>query len=208
MISIKVCNNRGYSCSSKVASSDVSVNVIPGTICGDSTQRKTTSITETRRTATLVVETNTPDGEGFGNNTADILMASWRKDTFPNYSLYMKKWFKFASSSTCSPVEPPGQVALTFLTSFVRQGKSFSQTCMARSALSLVINQQQNVSFGNSTIDKRYIKEIVERNSTLAKFQFTWIIYVLFNYFPNMQDIQILNIQELTQMLVKLMTLI
>ena len=184
------------------------MNVIPGTICGDSTPRKTTSITETRRTATLVVETNTPDGEGFGNNTADILMASWRKDTFPNYSLYMKKWFKFASSNTCSPVEPPGQVALTFLTSFVRQGKSFSQTCMSRSALSLVINQQQNVSFGNSTIDKRYIKEIVERNSTLAKFQFTWIIYVLFNYFPNMQDIQILNIQELTQMLVKLMTLI
>ena len=79
---------------------------------------------------------------------------------------------------------------------------------MARSALSLVINQQQNVSIDNTTIDKRYIKEIVERNSTLAKFKFTWIIYVLFNYFPNMQDIQILNIQELTQMLVKLMTLI
>ena len=180
------------------------MNVIPGTICGDSTQRKP----ETRRTATLVVETNTPDGEGFGNNTADILMASWRKDTFPNYSLYMKKWFKFASSNTFSPVEPPGQVALTFLTSFVRQGKSFSQTCMARSALSLVINQQQNVSIDNTTIDKRYIKEIVECNSTLAKFQFTWIISVLFNYFSYMQDIQILDIQKLTQMLAKLMTLI
>ena len=79
---------------------------------------------------------------------------------------------------------------------------------MARSALSLVINQQQNVSIDNTTIDKRYIKEIVECNSTLAKFQFTWIIPVLFNYFSYMQDIQILDIQKLTQMLAKLMTLI
>ena len=79
---------------------------------------------------------------------------------------------------------------------------------MARSALSLVINQQQNVSIDNTTTDKRYIKEIVECNSTLAKFQFTWIISVLFNYFSYMQDIQILDIQKLTQMLAKLMTLI
>ena len=79
---------------------------------------------------------------------------------------------------------------------------------MERSALSLVINQQQNVSIDNTTIEKRYIKEIVECNSTLAKFQFTWIISVLFNYFSYMQDIQILDIQKLTQMLAKLMTLI
>ena len=64
-----------------------------------------------------MAENNTPDGEGvrevflsqgFGNNTADILMASWRKDTFPDYSLYMRKWFKFASCNMFSPVEPLG----------------------------------------------------------------------------------------------------
>ena len=78
----------------------------------------------------------------------------------------MRKWFKFASCNKFSTVEPPDQVALTFLTSLVTQRKSFSQTCMARSALSSVINQQQNVSFGNITIDKRYIKEIFKRNPT------------------------------------------
>ena len=99
-------SNRGYSCSSKVANSALvqhfSGNVIPGTVCGDPAQTKPTSTTKTRGTAPLVVETNTSDREGvrevfliqgFDNDTVDILMASWRKGTFSNYSLYMNKWF-------------------------------------------------------------------------------------------------------------------
>ena len=75
-------------------------NVVPGTICGEPKQRKYTSTTKTRRTTPLVVETNTSDREGvrevylsqgFDNNTVDILIATWRKGTFSNYSLYMSK---------------------------------------------------------------------------------------------------------------------
>ena len=135
-------------------------------------------------------------------------MASWRKGTFSNYSLYKSKWFKFASFNKVSPVEPPVQVALAFLTSLVRQGKSFNQICMARSILSSVINQQQNVNFGNISIVKGYMKGIFENNPTLPKFQFTWNVSLLFNYFRNMQEIQSLDIQKLTQKLVMLMALI
>ena len=164
-----------------------------------------------------MVETNTSDREGvrevflsqgFDNNTVDILMASWRKGTFSNYSLYMSKWFKFASCNKVSPVEPPVQIALAFLSSLVRQGKSFNQICMARSVLSSVINQQQSVSFGNIPIVKRYMKGIFENNPTLPKFQFTWNVSLLFNYFRNMQDIHALDIQKLTQKVVMLMALI
>ena len=190
-------------------------NAVPRTICGNPTQRKSISTAKTRRTAPLVIETNTSDREGvrevflsqgFDNNTVDILMASWRKGTFSNYCLYMSKWFKFASCNKVSLVEPPVQIALAFLTSLVKQGKSFNQICMARSALSSVINQQQNVSFGN--IVKRYMKGIFEDNPTLPKFQFTWNVSLLFNYFRNMQDIDALDTQKLTQKLVMLMTLI
>ena len=78
---------------------------------------------------------------------------------------------------------------------------------MVRSALSSVINQQQNVSFGNIPIVKRYMKGIFENNPTLPKFQFTWNVSLLFNYFRNMQDINALDIQKLTQKLVMLMKL-
>ena len=124
-------------------------NVIPGALCGDPTQIKSTSTTKTRGTAPFVVETNTSDREGvrevflcqgFDKDTIDILMASWRKGTLSNYSLYMSKWFKFASCNKVSSVEPPVQVSLAFLTWLVRQGKLFNQICMARSALSSAIN--------------------------------------------------------------------
>ena len=98
---------------------------IPGALCGDPTQIKSTSTTKTRGTAPFVVETNTSDREGvrevflcqgFDKDTIDILMASWRKGTLSNYSLYMSKWFKFASCNKVSSVEPPVQVSLAFLT--------------------------------------------------------------------------------------------
>ena len=103
-------SNRGYSCSSKVANSalvqHITGNVVLRTICGDPTQTESNSITKTRGTAPLVSETNTSDREsirevfliqGFDNDTVDILMTSWRKGNFSNYSLYLSKWFKFAS---------------------------------------------------------------------------------------------------------------
>ena len=52
------------------------------------------------------------------------------------------------------------------------------------------------------------MKGIFENNPTLPKFQFTWNVSLLFNYFRNMQDIHALDIQKLTQKLVMLMTLI
>ena len=79
---------------------------------------------------------------------------------------------------------------------------------MARSALSSAINQQQNVSFGGTSIVKRNLKKIFENNTTLPKFQCTWSVFLLFNSFRNMEEIQALDIQTLTQKLVMLMTLI
>ena len=79
---------------------------------------------------------------------------------------------------------------------------------MTRSVLSSVINQQKSVSFGNIPIVKRYMKGIFESNPTLPKFHFTWNVSLLFNYFRNMQDIHVLDIQKLTQKLVMLMALI
>ena len=133
-------------------------------------------------------------------------MASWRKGTFSNYSLYLSKWFKSASCSKVSLVEPPVQVALAFLTSLIKEGKSFDQICMARRALSLVISQQRNIHFGNIPIVKRYMKGIFENNPKFPKFQFTWNVSLLFNYFGNIKDIHALDIQKLIQKLVMLMT--
>ena len=60
---------------------------------------------------------------------------------------------------------------------------------MTRCALSSVINQQQNVSFGDIPIVKSSVKEISEMNPTLPKFQFTWNVFLHFHYFRNMQEI-------------------
>ena len=52
------------------------------------------------------------------------------------------------------------------------------------------------------------MKEILEDNLTFPKFQFTWNVSLLFDYFHNMKEIHALDIQKLAQKLVMLMTLI
>ena len=64
-------------------------NVVPETICGDPTQRKSTFTTKTRGTASLVAEANREDvrevflSQGFDNDTVDILITSWKKAFSP-----------------------------------------------------------------------------------------------------------------------------
>ena len=89
----------------------------------------------------------------------------------------MIKWFE--SCNKVSSLELPVYFALVFLTSLVRQRKYFNQLCMARSTLASVINQHQNVRFGNNPIVKRYMKVIFENNPTLPKFWFTWNVSLL-----------------------------
>lgn len=64
----------------------MSGNVFPGTICGNHTQKKSTSTIKIRGTAPLVDEANTSDregisevflSEGFENNIVDILIVDW-----------------------------------------------------------------------------------------------------------------------------------
>ena len=159
----------------------VSGNVIPKTACDDLIQIKSTSTTKTTGTAPLVAETNTSNKEGarelflsqeFDNDTVDILMTSWGKCTFSNYSLYMSKWFKFTSCDMVSTVEPPAQVALAFMTLLAKQRKSFTQISVVRSALPSVINQQQNASLSNISIVRSYMKGIFENKPILANFHF------------------------------------
>ena len=79
---------------------------------------------------------------------------------------------------------------------------------MVRNGLSSVIDQQQNVSFGNTPIVKRCMKGIFENNPTSPKFQFIWNVSLVFNSFCNIQQVQALDIQKLTQKLVMLVVLI
>ena len=55
--------------------------------------------------------------QSFDPVTSDILISSWRQGTTSNYSHYVNEWFTFSKVNNILPVEPPIQVALTFLTS-------------------------------------------------------------------------------------------
>ena len=63
---------------------------------------------------------------GFDPGTVDILIPIWRQEKISNYSQYTNEWFTFSFVNNISPVKPPAQVALAFLTSLIKKGKSYN----------------------------------------------------------------------------------
>ena len=114
-------------------------------------------------------------------------MNSWRGSTKAQYYVYIKQWQKFIKRQ-----KPTINLGLQFLQILFSKNYSYHQISMARSAISLIIDTGNNETFGKQNIVKRYMKGIFELRPTLPRYQFTWNIQTLFNYFrrlPHQKDL-------------------
>ena len=55
--------------------------------------------------------------EGFGEDTIDLFMASWREGTKKQYQTYLNKWFKFCSENAHEPHDFHEKKVIAFFTS-------------------------------------------------------------------------------------------
>ena len=90
-------------------------------------------------------------------------------------------WLKFLEHKA-----PTTSQGLKFLDYLFRQGASYSKLSIARSAISLLIDTGNSDSFGKQAIVKRYMKGVFELNPVFPRYNLTWNITNLFNYFRNM----------------------
>ena len=148
--------------------------------------------------------------QGLSNVAIDLIMASWRPGMKSQYNVYLTLWVKYFKDKGIA-YTPTLNVGIEFLTYLFRQGYSYRQIAMARSALSSVIvmgKAEEGVTFGKHMFVKRLLKGISEKKPVFPKFKMTWNVQTLFDYFRSLDHPDQLTLATLGKKLVLLIGIV
>ena len=146
--------------------------------------------------------------KGLKDETIELLMNSWREKTKLQYNVYLKRWFEFSRESIENPLRPTLHDGMEFLTYLFSQGYSHGQISRARSAISVLIDQVNDISFGRHPLVKRLMKCIFEARPIFPKYRTVWSVNIVFNYFRTLDQPKNLSMGLLGKKLALLMCLI
>ena len=88
--------------------------------------------------------------EGFDQETTDIILNNWRNNTKNNYATYLKLWVMYTKNFDVDLIKPKTSEALSFLTKMFKEGFTKNQIYSARSALSVLFNNENNPCWGKT----------------------------------------------------------
>ena len=142
-------------------------------------------------------------------DTVDILMRSWRNSTKGQYTTYLNRFWGFLLERGESN-SPNLRNGLAFLTALLKQGSSYSQLAMARSALSAFIDlgNSSGLTFGQHHLVKRFMKGAFEFKPCFKKYKSIWNVKQLFDYFRRLGDSRLLSVELLGKKLALLLTIL
>lgn len=79
-------------------------------------------------------------------------------------------------------------MVVEFLNDLYNQGYNYGQLSMARSAVSSVVINTNNIPLGKNTLIKRYMKGVFEINPQLPRYKYIWDVSILLDYFRKLDD--------------------
>ena len=97
------------------------------------------------------------------------------------YLPYIKLWVEFASTKFDCLLPPPREV-VEFLCYLHTERYTYSQICMARSAVSSVTSAGSAVTMGNHPLIKRFMKGLFEAEPHFPRYALVWDVSLLLRY--------------------------
>ena len=119
----------------------------------------------------------------------DIILNSWSKGTTNSYNVYLKQWFQYCEERNIIPKEMSIREGIEFLTYMFNEKKlGYSAINTARSALSLFIGTNNNMSFGKQDIVTKLLKGMFRLRPSLPKYTVMYDPEVVLNYLRTITD--------------------
>ena len=100
--------------------------------------------------------------------------------------MYITKWLKFCSHNSIDPDSADIESGIEFLTYLFKLNLGYSVINTARSALSTMIMDVNNVPFHQHVLVKRLMKGIFKLRPALPKYSKTWNIQTALDYLSAM----------------------
>ena len=168
----------------------------PGPIVFLAVTKKFDIATQTLREPPAIQKT--PVNSNQGNNTTEkILEASLRLSTHCKYNNYIKQWTSYSKNIGCIEVSH----VLDFLSGMFDKGHAYSRINCAKCAIVTNDHIPPYNSMNKNPLINKYITGVLNLRPPRPKLSFVWDINVLFWYFEQQGDKNLLSDKLLTQKL-------
>lgn len=138
-----------------------------------------------------------------------IIEHSLAKGTSKQYKTYISKWINFCASHNVDPINATTATGIEFLTTMFHSDKvGYSCINTARSALSLVLNTTDGLTFGNQPLVRRFMSGVFKLRPSLPKYTETYDVKVVLDYLKTIQTSILTPLKELSMKLATLLCLL
>ena len=127
--------------------------------------------------------------QGFSQQAADLILASWRPATQAAYNCYIAKWKRYALRNKVAVNSPSTMEVANFLAELFRCGASHCAVNSARSALSAYL-------------------PLREERPSMSKYSSTWDVKTALDYLDVLSPMENLTLKELTLKTCMLLSLV
>lgn len=182
-----------------------------------SRQSKTRDTPVPKITETPVITETPPDSfqiirqsfenQGLSKPVVDIILHSWRDSTKKQYWTYIQRWMRFCTEKHADPMSSSINLILDFLATLFNSGIGYSGINTARSALSSFLMLNGQVSVGNNTLVKRFMRGIFLLKPSLPRYNFTWDVSIFLHYLQTLIN-DSLTLKQMTLKLCALLSLL
>ena len=146
--------------------------------------------------------------QGFSQQAADLILASWRPATQAAYNCYITKWKSYALRNKVAVNSPSTMEVANFLAELFRCGASHSAVNSARSALSAYLPLRGGFSVGSHPDICRLVTGVFEERPSMPKYSSTWDVKTALDYLDVLSPMENLTLKELTLKTCMLLSLV
>ena len=146
--------------------------------------------------------------QGIPEAACKLIMDSWRLGTRKQYSTYLRRWINFCGQQQIDYLQPPLELALTFLTNLFTEGLSYSALNTARSALSSLISFEDGTKFGSHPLVIRLLKGMYHNRPPKPRYSTIWNVDTVLSYLKGLAPVSNLSLKELSLKLTMLLLLV
>ena len=135
--------------------------------------------------------------KGLHESATKLICTSWRESTKKLYVNIIIKWQKYCQDHKISECQKTHEQGINFLAELFKNGASYNKICLARSALSSFVF---NDNFGSKPIVSRFMKGVFEArpqfkySSKIPRWDAGQVLKFISSWYPNKE----LNLKELT----------
>ena len=147
------------------------------------------------------------DKFNLSKNAQELYLSSWRPKTIRQYQVYIKKWYTLCVQKNWDKWNPKLNQPVFFLTQLFESGLSYSAINAARSALSNILPQYDNVPFGQHEVVCRILKGMYNKRPQRSRYTSTWDVDIVLGYLRELSPLIKLSFKDLTRKLIMLLLL-